>query len=340
VINAKRVLVSALMLGSEILDVAIGIVFVFVLVSLICSAIREGLEGLLKTRATHLEQGIRQLLHDKAGSGVARQVFEHPLVFSLFSGPYKPTATSGWTALTSGGDLPSYIPSRNFALALMDIAARGPATGSNSSGDQSPVLSLDAVRANIRNIPDPAVQRALLVAIDTAQNDLDKAIANVEAWYDSGMDRVSGWYKRSTQLILFLVGLFVAIALNVNTIAIADFLYHQKAARETLVAQAQNAAGDPQYLDRKYQQVRTDLNALQLPIGWTDTSSEKTGGQWLEALAGWLVTAFAATLGAPFWFDLLNKVMVIRSTVKPHEKSPEEASEDRQRDNSNPAGEK
>src|SRR5207249_1908881 len=47
-------------------------------------------------------------------------------------------------------------------------------------------------------------------------------------------------------------------------------------------------------------------------------------------LLGWLITALAATMGAPFWFDLLNKVMVIRATVKPHEKSPEEASEDRQ----------
>jgi hypothetical protein len=35
-------------------------------------------------------------------------------------------------------------------------------------------------------------------------------------------------------------------------------------------------------------------------------------------------------MGAPFWFDLLNKIMVVRSTVKPKEKSPEEASEDRQ----------
>jgi hypothetical protein len=50
----------------------------------------------------------------------------------------------------------------------------------------------------------------------------------------------------------------------------------------------------------------------------------------LATILGWLLTAFAATMGAPFWFDVLNKVMVIRSTVKPHEKSPEEASEDRQ----------
>jgi hypothetical protein len=41
-------------------------------------------------------------------------------------------------------------------------------------------------------------------------------------------------------------------------------------------------------------------------------------------------------LGAPFWFDLLNKFMVIRSTVKPHEKSPEEGSEDKQDPSSKP----
>jgi hypothetical protein len=85
--------------------------------------------------------------------------------------------------------------------------------------------------------------------------------------------------------------------------------------------------------------VRGDLDALRLPIGWTkaplirhDSHGKilSTDGEWLEAIAGWLVTAFAASLGAPFWFDLLNKIMVIRSTVKPHEKSPEESSEDRQ----------
>jgi hypothetical protein len=45
---------------------------------------------------------------------------------------------------------------------------------------------------------------------------------------------------------------------------------------------------------------------------------------------GWLLTALAVMLGAPLWFDVLNQIMVIRSTVKPHEKSGEEASMDRQ----------
>ena len=45
-------------------------------------------------------------------------------------------------------------------------------------------------------------------------------------------------------------------------------------------------------------------------------------------ILGWLITGFAISFGAPFWFDLLNRMMVVRSTVKPDEKSPEESSKD------------
>ena len=44
---------------------------------------------------------------------------------------------------------------------------------------------------------------------------------------------------------------------------------------------------------------------------------------------GILLTGFAISQGAPFWFDLLNKFMVVRSTVKPTEKSQEQPSKDR-----------
>ena len=44
---------------------------------------------------------------------------------------------------------------------------------------------------------------------------------------------------------------------------------------------------------------------------------------------GLLLTAFAISQGAPFWFDLLNKIIVIRSTVKPREKSGEQPSKDK-----------
>ncbi|MEY4509783.1 MAG: hypothetical protein RLZZ450_1905, partial [Pseudomonadota bacterium] len=77
------------MFNSSVLDVAIGVALVFLLVSTVCSAAREGLEAYLKTRASYLEYAIRELLHDRDGTGLAKQFFEHPMISGLYQGDYK-----------------------------------------------------------------------------------------------------------------------------------------------------------------------------------------------------------------------------------------------------------
>src|SRR5215471_9179077 len=76
------------MFDSDILEVAIGLSMVFALVSTLCTAVREWLESYLKTRASYLEYGIRQLLNDPHALGIAREVFDHPLVSGLYIGNY------------------------------------------------------------------------------------------------------------------------------------------------------------------------------------------------------------------------------------------------------------
>lgn len=327
------------MFGSEILEVAIGLILVFLLVSVICSAIREGIEAWLKTRASYLEHGIRTLLNDLKGEGLAKALYDHPLVNGLFFGPYEP-GNPGSRAAFSGRNLPSYIPSKNFAEALMDIAARGPNPTLGSSGPAAGPITFESIRANIAVINNAPIQRAILSALDSAQGDLEKAKKNLEAWYDSGMDRVSGWYKRSTQWVILAIGLVVAVGLNINAITIADFLYRNDAERAAIVKEAEGIVRAEPPTD--YNQAKEALNKLSLPIGWTagggaphrkgelGYDEESFWNGYAAPVLGWLIVAFAATMGAPFWFDLLNKFMVIRSTVKPHEKSPEEGSEDRQ----------
>src|SRR5438045_611116 len=115
------------MFGSQILDVAIGLVFVYIIVSIICTAVREGIEAWLKTRAAYLEHGIRLLLRDEKGEGLAKDLYSHPLIDGLFIGKYAPRSTSAEDRPLRGAKLPSYIPSKSFATAFLDIAARGPA---------------------------------------------------------------------------------------------------------------------------------------------------------------------------------------------------------------------
>ena len=344
------------MFGSRILEVAIGIIFVFLLVSMICSAIREGIESWVKARAAFLEQGIRELLHDRHAVGIARSLYTHPLIYGLYAAEYHPrSATRKLNAFTPGRDLPSYIPSRSFALALLDIAARGTGMHGTASSPAAPELSLALARVNVLNLENGPVQRVVLGAIDLAHGDMELAIANIAAWYDSAMDRVSGAYKRATQKLLLGIGMTVAVVLNVNILAIAHHLFRDDVERATLVAHAESVARDTSFLEGnaqlQYARARATLDSLRLPIGWDDMQltvpwdtrivRDASGAErsvtelrlWayvFEPLVGWTLAALAAMLGAPFWFDLLNKVMVVRSTVKPHEKSPEESSDDRQ----------
>jgi hypothetical protein len=340
------------MFGSQILEVAIGVIFVFILVSVICTAVREVLETFLKTRAAFLEEGIRDLLHDRDEGGLTEALYEHPLIHNLFTGEYqRPVAKRPYAWLSRGGDLPSYIPARNFALALMDIAVRGRTTDAVSASGASE-LTAESLRANIGRIGNPAVQRALLTALDEARGNLERTRLNVQDWFDSSMERVSGHYKRASQKIILVIGLGTAVVLNVDAIRISQYLFRNDAARTAIAARAEAAvaSGDTLLQQTGARTALQTLDTLHLPIGWArvqytpeiprptfDLRSQAwwrysglTLGAVVMALVGWAITGAAATLGAPFWFDVLNKVMVIRSTVKPREKSPEEASEDRQ----------
>lgn len=367
------------MFNSSVLDVALGVALVFLLVSTVCSAAREGVEAYLKTRASYLEYAIRELLHDRTGTELAKQFFEHPMISGLYQGDYKSGARDKAQAgeerprwWHTGGTLPSYIPAKSFSMALIDLAARGPSSQAPNSQTNLTQLTFESLRQSVLTLPNRQVQRALLTALDTAHNDLDVARTNLEAWYDGAMDRASGWYKRSTQTIILLIAVAVVCGLNVNAITIADHLYRDQSLREAVVG---SAAGIPK--DLSYADASSKFEAMRLPVGWGDGEAgwgaPRTRGERVELanarllkdyekklaqnpatagappaqvtlktlpfdrwhdvfgpLVGLLVTTLAAMLGAPFWFDLLNKIMVIRATVKPHEKSREEGSEDRQ----------
>ena len=328
------------MFGSNTLEIAIGIILLFFLVSTLCTAVREGIEAKLKTRAAYLEQGIRELLNDFTGTGMAKSLYDHPLISGLFNGAYKTLAKGNETTLkrpdllAGGKDLPSYIPSKNFARALMDIATRGKDMGAVNLNEPSNTITIDNIRKNISNLGNPQIERAILNALDLAQGDLLAAETNIENWFNSSMDRISGWYKRSTQWIVFWIALSVAVIMNINVFTVVDYLSKNDTARKILVQRAGVLTKDSTMLKMDYIEADKALKDLKLPIGWLNKDSyridhaDETGvwNKFLGPVLGWLITALAATMGAPYWFDLLNKFMVIRSTVKPKEKSGEEPS--------------
>lgn len=327
------------MLESEVLDVLIGLVVVYFLLSLVLSTLRELIESVLKSRAVHLEQGIRNMLSDGAGNDLTGLLYHHPLIASLFRGDYQHVENRKLGRL-----LPNYIPAVNFAQALMDVVLNGstmPTAVSSAAGGAivpnapapSTPLSLSSLRTAVEGVANAAVKRALIVAIDNARGDISQVQTNIEAWFNSTMERVSGWYRRRTQMWLFSLAILLVSLLNVNTIVLTDHLSQNKALRELLVGEASAIARDPAYqraaagtpdLAGAEKNAAAKLAALDLPIGWNEgiptfTDFRASAHWWLRTVAGLLITAIALTLGAPFWFDLLSKMMTVRSTLKPKE---------------------
>jgi hypothetical protein len=330
----------AMMFGSTILEVAIGLLFVYLLLSLLCSAVAEYIEAKFNNRAKYLKEGITLLLNDTAGGGVdlAAQLYAHGLVRPFYR---------------DGTKLPSYIPSRTFALALWNMASTAAARDKPGGAAGGVTADLKAVRAAVAtHLPNQELRTALLTLIDEAQGDVEKARRNIEEWYDGMMDRVSGWYKRRTTVLMLLLGFVVAAVVNADTINIANTLARDGALRSSLVAAAEQrlrtplvpttVEGTPEQVDaqatKNLRSAHDAVNALGLPIGWTRATPTnkddrrrvpETFGDLFLKLVGILVTGFAISQGAPFWFDVLNKFMVVRSTVKPAEKSGEQPSKDK-----------
>lgn len=329
------------MFGSEILDVAIGLTLVFLALSLICSSIREALETVLKDRSGALERGIREMLGDRARTDLTAKLYQHPLVNGLFRGDYKPGQTS---------NLPSYIPPRTFALAVMDLVKSSAPQAANVTMNVFEAATATAKAAAefkgaVLQMPENSQLRgALLPLIESAGDDASRVRQNIESWYNAAMDRVSGWYKRRTQIIIAIVGFAIAAGMNVDAVAITRYLNTNQTARSLMIAEAERTTQTAQPSSTN---LEDPLGFLErqggTPFGWVFhpqpnqsqadfmrdwRRAPNTWGSWLLKIAGILFTGFAVSLGAPFWFDVLNRFMVIRSTVKPEEKSPEEKSKD------------
>lgn len=376
----------------ESLDVAAGLVFVYLFMSVLATVAREAFEGFMKRRSRNLEKGLIELLCDQPsekpkgkGNGKAKTktiegyevlqaFYDHPLIMSLYRGRYTIPPKRHFL---QGRSMPSYVPSSHFAYVLLDMLSERGGLGTDQG------VNLKAVMDGSRQLGNARLARMVQFAVSNAGGDVDKARQFLENWFNATMDRVSGWYRLETQTFLFWVSLAACVILNVNTVVIADALYRSPTLRKGVEVAAEtyyqkHAAGQLQ--TGELQTLGNNpLNELGLPLGWTQQTRDamarlfareearavdpeavalltvtakdsqswtgqvaaSVNGAWQEVvnfyygtpglgdntlfnflpfvslIMGWVMTAFAVTLGAPFWFDVLSKLMVVRSTFKP-----------------------
>jgi hypothetical protein len=273
------------MLGSTVLEVAIGLTFCYGTIALIVTTLQEALAAAFRLRANTLLAGIKSMLNDPRFDGLARAVYAHPLV--------NPHADGDARTEPDMKTRPSYIEPAHFAIALVDSLWQVP-------GDFAQLA------AAIDAIPDPQLRKAMQGLYRRAR-DLQQFQDMLGGWFDNAMARMSGAYKRKQLLISLLLGLLLAIMFNIDSIHLFRTLWQQP----TLTAHLRDVpdALTPAAFDA----------LLTLPIGWSGFPPQ-FNTDFLLQIAGWLITASTALFGAPFWFDVMQRIVRMRGTgTKPDE---------------------
>jgi hypothetical protein len=429
------------MLDSAILEVIVGLIFIYSLLSIMVTQINTVITNVLNTRAKHLKAGIEALILDPV---VRAKFMAHPLI-RMIEPEIRPDDVLSAQAADAAAATPpnriTYIPDTLFSQALLDIVATGTpsdlyapiaiaiethlngaekakmrellrrlqATGiglgdfraaANTLADPADraalldaMRGLEAVRAELnttdagsRLIPvldgvgrigHPMFQKAMQTLLASART-VEEAAARVEFWFNARMEQLSERYRRHIQALSLLVGLLIALLLNVDTLYLARTLWDDPALRQTISLTAAQQVRTGQ-LQEQIQESRAALDAaqaeptpapppaegtapapdtftaqaaqpenaasvedtlftlldLRLPIGWTfapiaagcpsqilpdpcaDTRNLWTllpgntpgwAGALVLKLIGLLMTMIAVAQGAPFWFDLLNRL--------------------------------
>ncbi|PMB16634.1 hypothetical protein CEN48_01725 [Fischerella thermalis CCMEE 5282] len=190
--------------------------------------------------------------------------------------------------------------------------------------------------AAIENLPPSVVQNLAVLAkraqarAKNTEEGMKALRLEIENTFDSSMERASGVYKRNAKGAAILIGLAIAITANADAIHMISRLSKDSALRDTITNSAgeivlRNSTVD---LDQLRQEADEVLTNISLPLGWGDakleqqirwTRQSKTTFPYLKILAlipGWLLSGIAIAMGAPFWFDLLNKIVNVRNSGK------------------------
>ena len=405
------------MFDSQVLDTAIGLVFIYFFLSIFCSACIEFVSRLIKKRAKMLQIGIETLLQDpKALENLYQQPFfmgntvPGNLVTRLLDS-LNPSASNKTR-------IPSDISSRSFVLSLLASLKQHPdlvvskllantiappntkdelvafqekvkqlKDGSSIKKELEGMLAdsqewfnkvqewykrypnkqisqypedailkeiisgtgcyLKDARILVEALPDDnSIKMVLRPLLQIAGDDINKAFESIEKWYDEGMERVTGWYKKYSQTFAVILACFIAVALNADSFEMAKSIYRDKVLRESLVKIAANAKSEGKaagvvappstsagqsaadkakededfqkkvdYLNTNFQQI----SSINMPFGWSKTVSLSTLTP--EKFAGILFTVLMVSLGSNFWFDLLSKLLNMKDAGKADKKS-------------------
>jgi hypothetical protein len=305
---------------TNLVDVAVGLTLVYLGASLFVTITNEYIAQVLNRRGRQLAGDLQALIDD---TKTVERLKTSPALRPFFE--------RGPKLFGQGAKPNSYVDPHVLARLLIGGLRVG----------QQEVSKMSEIIAAIDSLADSKLKAQLQTLSRSVSDNVDEFVKSVAAWADRSLSMLGEVYKSRTQVISFIVGLGVAVAFNVDTLAVTEHLYRDKEARnataEAAVQLVQSTSSTTYEkcmamsdAERRTQPSCAGLVSLadglrhrdnafgKLPIGWPSRGLDGPGvvGPWVTRPVGWLLSALAISLGAAFWFDFLSRLVNVRHGMR------------------------
>jgi hypothetical protein len=285
---------------SAIIEVGVGLVLVFYILSQVSSSITSWIAKVTQLDARKLEEGLMDLFDDPKQLD---NIMNHPWVRMLrpkkmnLIGDVIKEKFENWRE----GKRVTWIPNETFAKVLADVLA----PGEDGLGD------INDIRRAIGKLPAGALKSSLLGMVNKSVASVSEFRSNVEGWFDDAMASVSQVYKQNTKQIVLAVAFVLTFSLNVDAIAIVTSLWDAPTTRAIAAVRADEilqAEVPPEAQLQEIPDLVQSLEVIGIPLFWRADYLPQNTEEGLTKVAGLLITWIATAQGSPFWYDVLKRL--------------------------------
>lgn len=285
---------------STVLGVGIGLFFVYYVLSLIVSWTTSQIAAWTNLRSWNLEARLKDLLPAEKMSDFLNlkrvQNLQSKQVSLLnFVKGDELVKTIGLEGMSASA----------FAQAFLEHIKLDQAEGDELIQKVQNALT----QAENDKLITETAQLALLGMVKAGVKDVQDVQKAVETLFNETMINVSAVYKQYARRIAVVISLLVTLALNVDTLAIAEHLSKMPSLQQALTAKVATYVEEEPAED--LQAYIAELEALQIPLFWPADALPQDAGSWALKVAGLLITWLAASQGSSFWYQILKRVRTL-----------------------------
>lgn len=282
----------------QILEVAIGLIFVYYVLGSVVSTITQWINEALETRGKALERYLVKIVGDTK----VEDLVKLPQLQALRPIRYK-NFLSVFGAATEAKKIEK-IPVAILVDAYFDFV------GLTANKE----VNLRQLAELVDKLPDSEGKQAFIQWIQQGVTGIEDLRKRTTAYFSGMMEQAAATFRANARSFVIILSAAVTILFGTDSIQLAKTLWSNAELRALAAAKAEMVVAQ-EGADASIDDLIKDLGDLTIKIGWWQTERPADGADamaWITfvllKVLGLGLTAAAVSQGSSFWYDLLKKI--------------------------------